>query len=97
MLPIKVLPAAQQDFDESFDWYRAKSRIAANGFAEAIEASFVRISRDFESLARLDGLNQECRVKRFPFRVVFQKLEDCILIIAIAHAKRRPDYWKNRG
>jgi len=33
---------------------------------------------------------------RFPYAVVFQEKEDILLVIAVAHAKRRPVYWKQR-
>ena len=32
-------------------------------------------------------------LKRFPFRIVFRNEPHRSLIVAIAHAKRRPGYW----
>lgn len=34
-------------------------------------------------------------LKRFPFSVVYRLSESQIQIIAIAHRKRRPGYWRN--
>ena len=33
---------------------------------------------------------------RFPFILFFRMLKEEIQIIAVAHAKRRPGYWKSR-
>ena len=41
------------------------------------------------------GLRKQ-HVRRFPYIVFFMELSDCIWIAAIAHAKRRPNYWKSR-
>lgn len=94
MLPISYLPAARRDFDESFDWYAQRSEIAAERFAFAVDAAIVRIARSSETFARIDAVYQECPVKRFPFRIIFRKLEERLLVVAIAHAKRRPGYWR---
>jgi toxin ParE1/3/4 len=34
--------------------------------------------------------------QRFPFLIFYTELEELIWIMAIAHGKRRPDYWKQR-
>jgi len=33
---------------------------------------------------------------RFPFIIFYMDLPDCVWIAAIAHASRRPDYWRSR-
>ena len=35
-------------------------------------------------------------MKRFPYVVYYGELEEAVWIIAIAHAKRQPDYWMTR-
>jgi toxin ParE1/3/4 len=35
-------------------------------------------------------------VNRFPFTVFYMELPDCIWVAAIAHGRRRPDYWRRR-
>jgi plasmid stabilization system protein ParE len=37
---------------------------------------------------------RSAKVARFPYRVVYIVLGDDIDIIAVAHAKRRPAYWR---
>ena len=33
---------------------------------------------------------------RFPFNVFFVELDDAIWVLAVAHQKRRPRYWRKR-
>jgi plasmid stabilization system protein ParE len=79
---VELLPGARFDFDESFDWYAQRSEAAAVGFRDAVEET-----------------NRGCRyypLKRYPFRIIFHHDETSVVIIAIAHAKRRPNYWHKR-
>jgi plasmid stabilization system protein ParE len=97
MTPLDFLPGARLDFDTSFNWYATRSSVAAERFAIAVESAFVRLSKYPGQCASIDARHWECIVKRFPFRVVFRVEATRILIVAIAHAKRQPDYWKGRG
>jgi hypothetical protein len=35
-------------------------------------------------------------LRRFPYLVVYQILDDQILVLAVAHASRDQDFWKGR-
>jgi toxin ParE1/3/4 len=39
---------------------------------------------------------RKCITKTFPFNVIFRRAGDQIVIIAVMHQKRHPDYWKRR-
>ncbi len=35
-------------------------------------------------------------LKRFPYAVIYLPLHNKIVVIAVMHQRRRPDYWKTR-
>jgi hypothetical protein len=35
-------------------------------------------------------------LKRYPYAVIYRELDDLIWVVAVAHGKRRPGYWKSR-
>lgn len=35
-------------------------------------------------------------MRRFPFLVVYRVLDEKVQVIAVAHGRRRPEYWKPR-
>ena len=39
---------------------------------------------------------RKCNTKTFPFSIYYDINDKYIRILAIAHQKRKPDYWKNR-
>jgi plasmid stabilization system protein ParE len=96
MLLIEYHPGARRDFDESFDWYLARSVHTAVRFSAAIDATLEMMVARPERYALLDSVHRQCTVKRFPFRIVYRILSDRLFIVAIAHGKRKPGYWIDR-
>ena len=39
---------------------------------------------------------RRARVNRFPYVVVFEIRTDEVLVVAVAHASRKPGYWQRR-
>jgi plasmid stabilization system protein ParE len=97
MLPVDYHPGARRDFDESFDWYAERSIQAAMRFANAIDVALSAIAADPERFGAIDEVHRECPITQFPFRVVYQIMGNRIVVAAIAHAKRRPGYWRGRS
>ena len=96
MKTVEFHPGAQADYDESLDWYASRSRQTATNFAVAVDESLDRIQRNPTTFHALDSHHRECLLRRFPFRIVFRVVDDCVVVVALAHAKRRPGYWRNR-
>jgi hypothetical protein len=40
----RFLPGATKDYEDAFDWYRARSERAADGFEEAVERALAAIA-----------------------------------------------------
>jgi toxin ParE1/3/4 len=39
---------------------------------------------------------KRCLVKKFPYLVIFYEMPDCLLVVAVAHGRRKPGYWRRR-
>jgi hypothetical protein len=50
----------------------------------------------FRYVFLLSAHTRRCLTQQFPFGVIYQVLTDRILIVAVAHLNRKPDYWLNR-
>ena len=44
----------------------------------------------------LGGAIRRCQMRRFPFGIIYEPSEHEIVIIAIAHLHRQPQYWRGR-
>lgn len=97
MARVLVGAGAELDNTESLRWYAQRSKQAA----EAFEAEFVRA---LEAIAESPDRHPACdsrhrfhRLKRDPFQVIFRRVnEEALLIVAVAHTSRSPEYWSAR-
>ena len=89
-------PGAAEDLETSTDWYAERSPSAARSFLVAVDLAITSIANDPARFLRVDERHQACSVVKFPFQIVYRHEKDRVVIIAIAHAKRRPGYWRDR-
>ena len=95
MIKIRVSESAEQDYLDSIRWYAERSRSAAFGFESEIDVAFQKIAIDPHRFPRYDNFHRSLLVARYPFQVIYRILDnDVVVIVAIAHASRRPGYWK---
>lgn len=77
-------------------WYRERSEAAADGFVAELDVSIARI---LESPARWPHYFDPARrylFHRYPYFVVYQETTTSVWVLAVAHAHRRPGYWRSR-
>lgn len=94
--PVELSDEARRDFDESFDWYAQRSDQAAIGFALEFDLISERIAVETNRFPHTLAGCQYCAMRRYPYRVIFRDHGLRIVVIAVAHAKRRPRYWQKR-
>ena len=96
---ISFAAGARQDITESFQFYRRSSPAAAERFASAINTAIDSIARDPQRFLLIRQGVRACSLVGFPFQVVYRQnsQENDLLILAIAHAKRQPGFWRDRG
>jgi plasmid stabilization system protein ParE len=93
---IELHPEARLEADAAFDWYRERSIRAAETFLHAIEQARMAIQDSPELWADYLHGTRRYLLKRFPFVVVYRIKDGRIQIVAVAHGRRKPGYWKDR-
>jgi len=96
MAEVVVTSAAEEDFAESLCWYAERSQRAAEGFEAEFQRVLESIAADPQRFPRCDERHRYCLMRRYPFQVIYREHQGQLLIIAVAHAKRRPGYWSDR-
>ena len=93
---IRVHSQAQLEINEAFDWYIKRSPDAAEAFLTEIGKSLAQIASQPQLYPFYTKNTRRLVLAKFPYSVIFQEKDDVILIVAVAHAKRRPGYWRRR-
>ena len=91
---VVLAPQAETDIAAAFEWYREQSATAADAFRiEALDA--IDRLADAPTQWRMDEDGTRRRVLRhFPYSVVFEVLDNTVTILAVAHDRRQPGYWR---
>ena len=92
---------AEAEFAADVEWYDDREFGVGGRFADAVRAAIdatldapaawaIWPGWDREPVVRSKGVND------FPYRVVYFVEGDLVTILAVAHSKRRPGYWRDR-
>ena len=90
------LEPAQIELEEEVKYFNKRRVGLGYEFAKEIADTITRILRYPEAWTKLSKRTRRCRTKRFPYGVIYQIRVDTILIVAIAHLRRKPSYWHDR-
>ncbi|WP_434041654.1 MULTISPECIES: type II toxin-antitoxin system RelE/ParE family toxin [Sorangium] len=82
--------------EEAASWYAERDPRVAARFAEEIETALNRIADTPDRWPSYRHGTRRVRLTRFPYLVVYREEPERILVVAIAHAKRKPGYWRSR-
>ncbi len=91
-----MLPVAQREMLRAATWYDKKSIGTGDRFLDGVRAALVSI-KEFPNAA--PGIGEPYRRKLladFPYGLIFRLDGDTVYIVAVAHLKRRPLYWRRR-
>ena len=95
---IEIHPEALSEAEAAILWYGERSSRAPAAFIEELERAITSI---VDAPKRWPIYEQNCRrlpLFRFPYFIVYhEKAGNIIQILAVAHGRRRPDYWHARS
>jgi plasmid stabilization system protein ParE len=87
---------AEAEIFQALAWYAERSAIAARAFVQELSSMVVLAARSPETWPRGYGNTRHIVFPRFPFDLVFRMKGKTTEIVAVAHQRRRPRYWKDR-
>ena len=101
MKPIRLDDDAADELAAACAWYEERMTGLGESLAVAVDTRLVRIEQPPGRSPPAPGIPARLGVRRalllgFPFAVFFIELETEIRVVAIAHLRRRPGYWRKR-
>lgn len=102
MSSVRVLEAAAAEAEEAAAWYEARRRGLGTEFRSEFKLALDRLREGIlpgsPSPLGVFGKRGVKRLlmNRFPFSVVFVARDKDVIVLALAHHRRRPDYWRSR-
>jgi plasmid stabilization system protein ParE len=87
---------AWREVEEADVWYLSRDYDTSVDFLRDLDAALEAISGAPRRWPKYLHGTRRLVMQRFPFSVVYLDDPELVTIIAIAHAKRKPGYWKKR-
>ena len=92
----EFLRPAEVEFEEAARYYNCWQKGLGNRFVKEVRKAISRITDFPEAWPSVSLGARRCLVNRFPYGIIYQIRDDKILILAVMHLSRKPDYWRNR-
>jgi toxin ParE1/3/4 len=95
------LVEAEEDVRASVEWYEGRRQGLGSAFFDAVTDAFQAIEVNPQRYPKVIAKDLTSDVRtyslvKFPFAVIYEIRPDETIVLAVAHHKRRPDYWTRR-
>jgi len=87
---------AAQELQDAVAFYELEQVGLGGRFKDEIRKAVRRIVDFPEAWSVERGEVRKCLLHRFPYKLLYSIEADHVLVIAVAHQHRRPDYWVER-
>jgi hypothetical protein len=100
---VELHPEARAEVRAAAIWYDERREGLGSELVDEVGAALERIGRTPESSPPWPGLDQRMPVirrfilQRFPYAIAFERQENTLLVLAVAHVRQRPLYWLTRA
>jgi toxin ParE2 len=95
-LKIRFLLPARRELKETVRYYNAQRVRLGDEFRDEVWETIQRIVNLPEAWHPLSASIRRCQMNRFPYGLIYDPSENDIVIIAVAHLHRSPEYWRTR-
>jgi len=91
-----IIREAEEELRDATRFYESRATGLSLDFLSEIEKSIQSIIDSPESWPIIEGKVRRRLLSRFPFGILYYIDENQVIIIAIAHLRRKPGYWRSR-
>jgi plasmid stabilization system protein ParE len=87
---------AAQEVESTYAWYAAWDVAAARGFREELRQAVDAVAASPQTWPRYWSRARRYVFPRYPFSLIYIVRGEALEIVAVAHGRRRPGYWRSR-
>jgi plasmid stabilization system protein ParE len=84
---------ASLELEDTIAFYETEQAGLGFRFKEEIKSSILRIKEHPEAWSIERGEIRKALLHRFPYKILYAIEKEKIIILAIAHQHRKPNYW----
>lgn len=89
---------AAQEFRHARKWYETRRTGLSDEFVAEVDRALERVTSHPDRWPVYRSRFRRVRLRRFPYSIFYSVEDgDAIIVLAVAHGRRRPDYWLRRS
>ena len=96
MKPLLIIDEAEAELWDAVDFYESKLDSLGLDFEEEVSNAFKAIIEAPSRWPLQMDKSRRFLLKRFPYAVHYYETNQYIWIVAVAHQKRKPGFWRSR-
>jgi len=96
-----MVAEAKAEVRSAANWYNKEREGLGNEFVADIHLALDAIERAPEVYPHMETTRTKRNLRRyllqrFPYMLIYELRQDAIVVVAVSHASRRPNYWLRR-
>lgn len=97
MKPVRLSLEADGEFTSARKWYEQIDPLLAQRFYLTVISAITEIQKHPEAWPPYEDVYRHYPLRKFPYTIFYTELDEYLLIDAIAHQSREPNYWQTKG
>jgi len=95
-MKIEFLPIVKSELEDAIEYYDLQVQGLGNKYKNEAKSTIKRIAIFPTAWMEVKPEIRRCIMHKFPYNIYYSIQNNIILILAIAHQHRKPDYWIDR-
>src|SRR5215212_11179024 len=96
MIELHLFEEASEEVEEARRWYRERSEPAEGAFLEELDHAIAVVAEAPQRWPKHIAGTRRYVFPTFPYSLIYFLENQVLQIVAVAHEKRRPGYWRKR-
>lgn len=97
MIEVVLLPEAEDDVSDAAAFLEQRVPGLGERLVGEVERALARLAANPSLGPHLGRDVHKLSVRRFPYNLVYRISPERATVLAVAHHRRRPSYWRGRG
>ncbi len=89
-------PLAEQELLDAVSYYEEQETGLGLEYLGEVEHAVNFLVRYPEAGSKVSGSTRRLTLPKFPYSLLYRLMEEQIRVLAVAHHKRKPQYWVDR-
>lgn len=95
-MKVEFIEEAFYEYQDAIEFYDYQSKGLGKKFSKEFDKTISIIKKYPQSFTQFTQNTRKAVVSIFPYNIIYSIIDEKIIILAVAHQHRKPNYWISR-